>query len=274
MTITIVIIITIINMNTIIIFKYFSKCNSLLPVFLFYSYFLSHYTPSKIFFPIFIFRILLLLLSEKDDKISKRSFNIIKARNILLEGIMAINCSLPKNAGEIYSNFGENWLDFKSSIEGCCVSSRQCVLSGENKIQFLDAACRLQKLLSLFNSLFMESKNTNLNIDDNYSNNNNSNNNNSNNNNSNINNSNINNSNNSINSNDSNHEKNCDSDKNENNEDKNKNNTVFSSRNLRSRVLILAGSCARVIPLTAITVRTCLFFGALNQRYVYVCVVV
>ena len=187
---------------------------------------------------------------------SKKSFNIIKARNILLEGIMAINCSLPKNAGEIYSNFGENWLDFKSNIEGCCVSSRQCVLSGENKIQFLDAACRLQKLLSLFNSIFIESKNTNSNIDNSNSNNNNSNDNIY--------------SNNKIssNSNDSNQEKHTDSDKNENNEDKNKNNTVFSSRNLRSRVLILAGSCARVIPLTAVTVRTCLFFGALNQRYV------
>ena len=195
---------------------------------------------------------MLLLLSEKDDKISRKSYNIIKARNILLEGIMAINCSLPRNAGEIYSNFGENWLDFKSNIEGCCVSSRQCILSGENKIQFLDAACRLQKLLSLFNSIFIESKNTSLNIDD-------------------SNNSNNNNSNNYINS---NQEKHSDNNKNDDNKDKIKNNTVFSSRNLRSRVLILAGSCARVIPLTAITVRTCLFFGALNQRYVYLCVCV
>ena len=105
---------------------------------------------------------MLLLISEKDNNISKKSLNIIKARNNLLSGIMAINSCLPRNVGEIYSNFGENWLDFKTNIEGSCVSSRQCVLSGENKIQLLDAACRLQKLLSLFNSVFIDSKNINL----------------------------------------------------------------------------------------------------------------
>ena len=189
---------------------------------------------------------MLLLLSEKDDNVSKKSSNIIRARNNLLEGIMAINSSLPRNAGEIYSNFGENWLDFKTNVEGCCVSSRQCILSGENKIRLLDAACRLQKMISLFNSVFIESKNINSSVD---------------------NNDNIRNSSGSGNNDyDAKNTKNIE-------EDIKKDYRICSSRNLRSRVLIFTGSCARVIPLTAITVRTCLFFGALNQRYVcvYMC---
>ena len=188
----------------------------------------------------------------------------MKARNSLLSGIMAINSCLPRNAGEIYSNFGENWLDFKTNIEGSCVSSRQCVLSGENKIQLLDAACRLQNLLSLFSSTFIESKKTNLSVNDNNGRDSSSGSNSNSNSNS------------SSSSSSSSSSDNYNNNKNNESNDKGGDANSNTPRNLRARVLILAGSCARVIPLTAITVRTCLFFGALNQRcgcvYVRVCV--
>jgi predicted hydrocarbon binding protein len=165
---------------------------------------------------------------KKKEKIEKNSAKdearaaVIESRNSILDAIMAVFSYLPDSAGKIFSNFGENWVDYKANLEGNCVSSRHCILSGEKKIQLLNGATKLQKMLSYFDAVITESK-----IPE---------------------------------SGPSSLNKEKEKEKEENNQN------GLKSQNLRARVLSMAICCARVVPLAAVTVRTCLFFGAANQR--------
>ena len=153
-----------------------------------------------------------------------------------MDGLISVFSFLPKNAAEIYSNFGENWIDFKTNLEGNCEDNRHCILSGENQIKLLRSGLRLQVLICIFDSILL-----NTDIIDNITNDNNNNN--------------INN----INSN-SNHN----GTNNNNNNDKNIINCERTNfiRNLHSFAL----TCVRATPLIAVAVRTSLFFGSVNQR--------
>ena len=126
-------------------------------------------------------RVLLILLSSQDKELINKNENegecstdnkvekvvgenakdravVIESRNMILDAIMAIFSYLPDSAGKIYSNFGENWVDYKANLEGNCVSSRHCILSGEKKIQLLNGAVKLQKILSYFDAVITDSK--------------------------------------------------------------------------------------------------------------------
>jgi predicted hydrocarbon binding protein len=156
---------------------------------------------------------------EKNSAKDEARAAVIESRNSILDAIMAIFSYLPDSAGKIFSNFGENWADYKANLEGNCVSSRHSILSGEKKIQLLNGAVKLQKILSYFDAVITESKIPEFDPS-------------------------------SVNK----------------EKEENSNQNGQKSRNLRSRVLSMAVCCVRVVPLVAVTVRTCLFFGAANQR--------
>lgn len=150
--------------------------------------------------------------------------SVTESRNCILDAIMSVFSYLPDSAGKIYSNFGENWIDFKANLEGNCISSRHCILSGEKKIQLLIGAVKLQKILSYFDAVITASK--------------------------------------------SKSKSNLETDPSSLKKEKGESSTrsAQNSWNLRARVLSMAVCCVRVVPLAAVTVRTCLFFGAVNQR--------
>ena len=186
-------------------------------------------------------RIFLLLLSENENKQIEN--NIRKCKKSFLDGIMTIFSYVPTDSGRIYSNFGENWVDYKANLEENCICSRQCIISGEKKIQILDAGLRIQMLISLFDATFLQS-------DDN-------------------------NSESTLNLTENNHKKHNSSailSPSNINKSEMKNSVEINKidkikfRNLRSRVLSLGISCVRAVPLASLSVRTCLFFGAANQR--------
>ena len=187
-------------------------------------------------------RIFLLLLSENENKQIEN--NIRKCKKSFLDGIMTIFSYVPTDSGRIYSNFGENWVDYKANLEENCICSRQCIISGEKKIQILDAGLRIQMLISLFDATFLQSDDNNsestLNLTENDKNK-------------------------KLNSSAILSPSNINKSEMKNSVEINKIDKI-KFRNLRSRVLSLGILCVRAVPLASLSVRTCLFFGAANQR--------
>ena len=160
--------------------------------------------------------------------------SILTVRNTILDAIISIFSKLPNKATEIYSNFGEHWVDFKANLEGNCNESRHCILSSKNQISLLRNSYRLQFIISLIDST-ISLKNNNIDIKNNINNYENK-------------------------SNDDNYEFN----------DRNKNKNINKSLNvpkpLYRNLHTLAISCTHAMPLLGIAVRTGLLFGAINQR--------
>ena len=150
-----------------------------------------------------------------------------------MDGLISVFSFLPKNAAEIYSNFGENWIDFKTNLEGNCEDNRHCILSGENQIKLLRSGLRLQVLICIFDSILL-----NTDIIDNITNDNNSN---------------------DISNINSNHNG-------TNNNNNNKDNINSERTNFIRNLHSFALTCVRATPLIAVAVRTSLFFGSVNQR--------
>ena len=185
-------------------------------------------------------RIFLLLLSGKNETETNNS--ILTVRNTVLDAVIYVFGKLPKNAAEMYSNFGENWVDYRANLEGYHADRRRCLISGENQISLLRNALRLQFLVSLFDSILLPKKdnddnmNRMVNVDSNG---------------------------NSIGI--RKNVENCNYDDNSRN-CSNAEPLLIERTSLPRNLRTLAMICLRAIPLLGITVRTSLFFGAMNQR--------
>ena len=184
-----------------------------------------------------------MLLSGKNE--AEINNAILTVRNTVLDAVISVFAKLPKNAAEMYSNFGEHWVDYRANLEGFHVDNRRCLTSGENQISLLRNALRLQFIISLFDSILVSNKDdndntvrtVNLDIKEKLI---------------------------GIRKNDQNRDYDYDNCKNRNGYSAEGLVNVRTSltRNLHTLAII----CVRAIPLLAITVRTSLFFGAMNQR--------